>query len=1570
MSDSTDFLLRDARRKLLETGTRNRLIHVNRNNRGANCLNIINERSDDIFAILRTARKKMRFRATGDEDQTDQDRDTPNLSLSAGQEETDSARHNDRFLETPLGPDGLQKRLLRLARDAKTAEEEQGINILYLALGFLTWFEDTASDVQREAPLVLLPVDLIRNDRTSTYDIRCRDDDIATNLPLQERFSQDFGMRLPDINEEDGWSPSGYFSTVSEAISQHNRWRIEQDAMQLGFFSFAKLLMLHDLEPESWPPGALLNNNLVTGLLSTGFEPDSPLFGPDDRLDRRLDPIDIIHVVDADASQTKVIDEVRRGTNLVVQGPPGTGKSQTITNIIATAVHDGKSVLFMAEKMAALSVVHERLKREALNDVCLELHSRKANKKALAQELAQTLKAAQRPPPAPVAPEDLRQARDDLNRIEEALHSHLSGVDYSPFDAVAEIVHYIGSNTPAPSLEITDLERFGSNDRRRIEDNIVRLIEALDAYGSYDKHPFLGARELDLQPTDRQRLSLELNDAVEALDSFSAHLTASLQPLGIPPPETFEQAHGTYRVLRTLARAPEGSNSYIRLLFPKATDTHIADILRAGAQWEETHAALDHWFVEDAWNTSAARLRGPIARGKASFFARLGGAYRKASVDLATLLRGDLPKSASERLALVDRLSSAQLDHRLLADNQDFLQSILGERWRGRQTNFTEALRAVEWLRAIRDENVITTPEALLSALDAQTDHQVDLQTLAAELAHWTLRTEEAITKPLDRLSYDLESVGFQEGIRTVPIRYLSCRIAAMRDRPERYEEWVQTNRIRNRLIGDGLDAVVQSIRVGTEAAALQREFRYACAEARWRYALSQRPQLAQVATLNRHDMVDRFRELERKRMTDVQSLILSRHLEQVPRGSDGEMRVIRGEIARKRGHKPIRWVMRHAGGMVQRIKPVFLMSPISIAQFLPAGSLDFDLLVIDEASQVLPADALGAIARTRQIVVVGDQKQLPPTSFFDRLTDSTLDPEEEDGGVTALGAKATEMESILTLCEARGLRQRMLEWHYRSRDPSLMRVSNTEFYENNLILSPSPLEEGDNYGLVFRLVRGAYTSRSRGGGRTRTNKIEAQEIVTAVARYARDWPDRSLGVATFSKAQSDMVTELLEYERRKDGLLDYFLREGKAEDVFVKNIENVQGDERDVILISVGYGPHEPGGRLSSMNFGPVNNEGGERRLNVLFSRARMRCEVFASFDPEDIDLARTSSEGPRILKRFLMFAKSRQIEEHVPVGVAADSPFEQDVARVIRGLGYEVDPQVGSAGFRIDLGVRHSERLGRYILAVECDGATYHSALWARERDRLRQEVLEGLGWRFHRIWSTDWFHRPSQETERLRRALEEARIAAHEGVTVRGANNSGENPSSGDVDSLEDAVTVDSDEIPTISVPKYRKAQLSVDTGMEPQNAPLDERAQLVIRIVEVEGPIHFDEVARRLASAFGKRRTGSRIAHATREALHAAEQITQKPIRVEGDFWFTESQRETPPVRDRSEETGTLVKPTLLPPLEIRAAAKLIEKEGGSMEMNEMVRAVARLLGFRRTGSEVQETIENCISAPRQ
>jgi hypothetical protein len=378
-------------------------------------------------------------------------------------------------------------------------------------------------------------------------------------------------------------------------------------------------------------------------------------------------------------------------------------------------------------------------------------------------------------------------------------------------------------------------------------------------------------------------------------------------------------------------------------------------------------------------------------------------------------------------------------------------------------------------------------------------------------------------------------------------------------------------------------------------------------------------------------------------------------------------------------------------------------------------------------------------------------------------------------------------------------------------------------------------------------------------------------------------------------------------------------------------------------------------------MSFGPVNGEGGERRLNVLFSRARVRCEVFASFDPGDIDPSRTKREGPRVLKRFLDFAKTGIMEARVASGLDADSPFEEDVAAAIRSLGYLADPQVGTAGFRIDLGIRHPDRPGQYLLAVECDGAAYHAALWARERDRLRQDVLENLGWRFHRIWSTDWFHHRSREIQRLSIALSQARLAVQDGIRVRGANDGAMKPPPVAQNVAPELVEIDH---LALSAPPYVRAELSVRSNLEPHEAPVAQLADLVMKIVEIEGPIHIDEVARRITSAFGKSRAGNRIVEATGRAARLAAQ-RDRTLRSEGLFLLTEMQANDPPVRDRITETGSLLKASYLPPMEIAAAAQRISKESGDMPLEDMTRAVARILGFQRVGSDLAEVINDAL-----
>ncbi|MDD3813128.1 MAG: DUF4011 domain-containing protein [Desulfocapsaceae bacterium] len=477
-----------------------------------------------------------------------------------------------------------------------------------------------------------------------------------------------------------------------------------------------------------------------------------------------------------------------------------------------------------------------------------------------------------------------------------------------------------------------------------------------------------------------------------------------------------------------------------------------------------------------------------------------------------------------------------------------------------------------------------------------------------------------------------------------------------------------------------------------------------------------------------------------------------------VPEGRRGatvgeytDMHLLRREISKQRRHIPIRQLIKRAGNALQELKPCFMMGPLSVAQYLEQGVLEFDLVVMDEASQLRPEEALGAIARGNQLVVVGDPKQLPPTSFFDRLVDSGDGDEEDDEAPAAISG----MESILDICQQLFTPVRSLRWHYRSQHESLIAFSNHHFYKN-LVVFPSPYAKNPGLGVKYRYVKnGLY--------RDRQNKPEAQRVVDAVLEHMIKRPDESLGVVTLNQTQRELIEDLLDKKLKTFTEGVEFLGRWETEGwpFFVKNLENVQGDERDVIFISTTFGK-VPGTDKVRQNFGPISRPDGWRRLNVLFTRSKRRIELFTSMSPEDIIVDEKTPLGTKALRDYLDFAKFGVLvttDENVR---EPDSDFEISVANVITAIGYEVKPQLGVAGFFIDMAVRNPDRPGEFLAGIECDGATYHSGNSVRDRDRIRQEILESLGWksRIHRIWSTDWFYNPRKEVERLRNFLEERR------------------------------------------------------------------------------------------------------------------------------------------------------------------------------------------------------------------
>jgi len=631
-------------------------------------------------------------------------------------------------------------------------------------------------------------------------------------------------------------------------------------------------------------------------------------------------------------------------------------------------------------------------------------------------------------------------------------------------------------------------------------------------------------------------------------------------------------------------------------------------------------------------------------------------------------------------------------------------------------------------------------------------------------------------------------------------------------------------------------------------------------------------------------------------------------------------------------------------------------MSPLSVAAYLPPESVQFDLVIFDEASQVRPADAFGAIIRGGQAVVVGDSRQLPPTRFFDKIG---LREEDEDD-FEDWDLPVSDVESILDLFAAQGSREVMLRWHYRSRHHSLIAVSNDEFYENKLVVFPAPgfrsetpSEDGRReLGLFFRYLPDAAYEPGKA-----VNDAEAEEVARAVMEHARKRPGLTLGVASFSMAQMTAIQDKLELLRRRRPELERFFADHSAEPFFVKNLENVQGDERDVIFISVGYGRTKEG--YLSMNFGPLNHDGGERRLNVLITRARQRCEVFSNIRADDIDLARTSARGVVALKKFLRYAETGVLDVARPAAGEPESPFEAAVAEALRKHGFEVHHQVGSAGFRLDLAIVDPARPGRYLLGIECDGATYHSARWARDRDRLRQKVLENLGWRIHRIWSTDWFRDPERQLQRVLEAVEQAKAAA-----VAGPATSPQEP-----DEQSTAVRDAGPQPPPPPPPPasgaqpYRTARLKLSLqGAELHEVSPTSLARCLAEVVAVESPVHVLEAAARIADAAGVKRVGRRIREAIDRAVWLAEANGNLVRR--GDFLWSRDM-DKPPVRDRSALDGASRQIERIAPEEIGEAVLQIVEKAVAVSPGEAAAEACRLLGYARVTEALERHVRGII-----
>lgn len=700
---------------------------------------------------------------------------------------------------------------------------------------------------------------------------------------------------------------------------------------------------------------------------------------------------------------------------------------------------------------------------------------------------------------------------------------------------------------------------------------------------------------------------------------------------------------------------------------------------------------------------------------------------------------------------------------------------------------------------------------------------------------------------------------------------------------------------------------------------------------------------------------INEFCELDKGQFKIAQARVRERALSRIPdfnaiNGARDEIAVLKRELNKQRRLMPLRKLFMAIPNLVTSLRPCFMMSPLSVSVFLEAQSYDFDLVIFDEASQVHTEDAIGAIMRGKQVIIVGDTKQLPPTSFFSTsLNDEDFDVDSDD---VIEDNDAGAYESILDEAVS-VLPERSLRWHYRSRHEHLIAFSNVKIYNSQLITFPSSTESAPDCGVEYIYVKeGVY---DRGG--KKNNIAEAIKVADLVFEHFKKHPNRSLGVVTFSEAQQNAVDAAIRQKRLQNPRFDKFFIEDKEEPFFIKNLENVQGDERDTIIFSIGYAKDSKG--IMYMNFGPLSREGGFRRLNVAITRAKHNVKLVGSIVPTDIDLEKVSSEGVKMLRSYIEFAQQgiAALEKELTFNydLDFDSPFEEAVYDFLQSNGYNVVTQVGCSGFRIDMAVKHPTKSGKFAIGIECDGAAYHSSRTARERDRLRQAVLEDMGWTIYRIWSTDWIKDQKTEEEKLLNAVEKAL-----GHTIIETDDDLDN-------SNEDAVIpiieieekVDASEITTVGYKfeHYRRYDLN---DMYDNDGELKDCSDIVFDIISLEQPIHFEELCRRVAPAYGRQKATSVVRDEVKSIFryHLKGMIT----RDKNDFVIIKDFTDVK-VRIPNPDDDYLRPIAYICDEELALAMKTIAQNSFGITPDDLFIVTARELGFKRTG-------ENIISSLRK
>jgi very-short-patch-repair endonuclease len=1808
--------------KLLDLGKRNKLLYFKQVKR--NSLEIEEPIPEDLFNFLSNQNGTLEF---------------PTWSQNFEEDDNNDSIITKGDIKPIGGARDVMRTLKSLHSKTKIAREEQGINILYLTIGLLDWYESEFSSVMFQAPLILIPITLTKEDVSSPYKMSLHEDEIVSNPTLSYKLENDFGIKLPDFDARVD-SISDFMNKVKTIFQKQSRWSLEQRSF-IGLFSFLKINIFKDIVKHE---DKLLENPITHALMNK----ESLLCNdmPDHEIEiDTISPKEQYQVLDADSSQQEAIIASKKRISFVLQGPPGTGKSQTIANIIAEGLADGKKILFVSEKQAALQVVYNRLERVNLSDFCLPLHDFKVSKKKILQLLDASLRLDR----IKIKEEainklsDLEKERDELNAYYQQLHQVVSPLKKSFYEVYGYIASY--SDVPDKTFSIPEVKNQTIQSLHEITNAIDQYAEIIGlsvkdfihspwrnasvSSVSYQLRHDIDSYLVEMLPLIKEEqnyikdslnhicstmdfLYRDVDSLIEMLDYFSNFVgfpkewinenetdaliskaqyfkDLCVKLLGIKSAllEKYKETILSLAAAEEISRIDnllKDLTSFLNTEYPITNDTNLDTInkyvqtIHQYQQWistlsenvtdvfitygikkansiseaqnliplltiiNEIKIPTKYWFSKENYNSIKQSLNGAwllykeyediksallqnfekdflafdykemLNRFKTdydSIIARLFKPTFRQDIKILKAYRKDLTYKISfpAALLLLQKLKRLNEIEQTILDCDSELKKWFGNLYVGISSNWQMIANNLDRAEQMLDlfnklfandhTDAYIIPEKLKNSMlgnsinhkdlskiiacfsdsgsladnseyniintkntyNEENQNQVDFSRLLidakeisgkmnqlseiiklfndsscsgdknigtiltniSDISEYQHLQEELLKKEQElkreygylyndsetdwetiiyKLNYVGRLISYKQNnyINNETLSLLSedssfCEICEQRhavlldyenkikplmdwftqlfddstvfytyhfnelierindcyNQKAELEKWIDYRNNRKKCSDLGLDEFI-SVLDNLEENECNANNKYKNIFLKEFYRLwmdewiKDLPDIEKFRGESFKKMTRDFRELDKLQLKIAQNRIRERLINNIPdinsfTSSKDEVGILKRELTKQRKIMPLRKLFASIPNLLLTLRPCLMMSPLSVSILLEADSYNFDIVIFDEASQVKTEDAICAIMRGRQVIITGDNKQLPPTNFFNVTSNDDDDDVDEDDDTECFESVLDEAMNVLP--------ELSLKWHYRSRSEDLIAFSNYKIYGGKLITFPSNKKRCLDNGVEFVYVKDGIYS---GGKGQRNNVIEAKKVCSLVFEHFKKYPKRSLGVVSFSQAQQAAIENEIANAKKRNTALEHFFKEDIDEPFFIKNLENVQGDERDTIIFSIGYA--KDANHIMRMNFGPLSRSGGERRLNVAITRAKYNIKLVSSIQSGDIDLSKINMEGAKLLHYYIEYAQkgpdslSREIKI---TNLPTDSPFEDSVYNYICSKGYSVEPQVGCSGYRIDLGVKNPTALGSYILGIECDGATYHSSKCARERDRLRQDVLESIGWKIYRIWSTDWIKDPITEGKKLVEAIDRA---CHDFIEPE--EDTPDEEFNDYTEIVED--NEDLEDHNAYGFCDYQETDLNEIYGSN-----LPDGYHAIEQIISTEQPIHFLLLCKRLLPMSSSQKVTekmqSRVLLALKNKFAARLSIDGK--KIENSFiTFNDFDNIVP--RRNTESSQRQI--TEIAPLEIMEAMKYILKGSLGLMQDGLFAIVTREFGYKQIGPRIRVRLD--------